>query len=800
MIKKIQETKTEYINYNEEMNNLHHKYRKFTRIFWVIFFLPIVFLFALFALAVLGKLGYMPPIEDLENPKINLATLIISEDNQILGQYYQGNQNRTHVDFDRLPKNLVDAIIASEDIRFYKHSGVDIKGTLRAFFFLGKRGGGSTLTQQLAKQLFHVRSSNYWKVFKQKIKEYIIAVKLEKSYTKEEIIALYFNQYDFLNSAVGINSAAQIYFNKPPDSLKIEESAVLVGMAQNPSLFNPLRFPENALQKRNRVFGQMLKYDFITKKEYDSLKLLPIITDYQPVSHNIGPATYFREYIRKTMTRKKPIRKNYRNYSSYTEDSLAWTDDPLYGWCKKNKKADGSKYDIQTDGLKIYTTINYNMQLHAEEAVRKHFGGYLQPEFFKEVKGRRKAPFANNVSYRQIDKTIKQAIRNTDYGRDLYRQGLPWDSIYKRFKKPKKMKVFSYKGVKDTVFSLVDSILYYKHFAQCGFMSLDPRTGAVKAYVGGSNFRYFKFDHITQGKRQAGSTFKPFLYILAMEEGYTPCYEVLVNPIRFKDNDTVWEPRSTCRKEDLKTFKPLTWGLATSENYISAFLVSKFKPQPIADIAYKMGIESHIDPVPSMIYGTSDMSVKEMIGAFGTLANKGVHMSPIFVTRIEDKYGNILASFQPEGHEAISEETAYLMIRLMRGVVDYVRGTAHRLIWRYNMTAEIAGKTGTTNNNSDGWFIGITPRLVSGGWVGFDDPTIHFGSTHMGSGTNMALPIWAEYMMAVYNDSTLDYSEDEKFEAPPGFHVNLNCKDPDKSSQSTGSNQFDYGLYEDDGF
>lgn len=776
------------------MNIQDKKYRKFNRIFWAVFLAPILFVGFLFFLAAIGKLGYMPPIEDLENPKINLATLILSEDDQVLGQIYYGNQNRTHIGYERLPKNLVDAIIASEDIRFYKHSGVDIKGTLRAFIFLGKRGGGSTLTQQLAKQLFHVRSSSYWKVLKQKIKEYIIAVKLEKSYTKEEIISLYFNQYDFLNSAVGIQSAAQIYFNKLPDSLKIEESAVLVGMAQNPSLFNPLRFPENALKKRNRVFSQMLKYDFITETEYDSLIKIPVSTDYQPVSHNIGPATYLRSYIQKYMNYNKPERKRYNNYDQFVVDSAQYVNDPLFGWCTRNKKPDGEPYNLMTDGLRIYTTINYNMQIYAEQAVEKHFSEYLQKEFFKEKKGRRKAPFSGDLTYKQIDNILKQSIKLSDRGQYLLRNGVSWDSIYKNFKTPVKMKIFSWEGSIDTIMTPLDSILYHKHFAKVGFMSMDPATGAVKAYVGGPNFRYFKYDHVTQGGRQAGSTFKPFLYILAMEEGFTPCYEVLVNPIRFKDNDTVWEPRSTCRKEDLKTFKPLTWGLATSENYISAFLVSKFKPQPIADIAYKMGIESYIDPVPSMIYGTSNMTVREMVGAFSTLANKGVHTKPIFVSRIEDKYGNILATFQPQSREAISEQTAFLMINLMKGVVDYMRGTGHRLRWKYNMTAELAGKTGTTNDNSDGWFIGIAPRLVSGCWVGFEDPSIHFDNTRMGSGTNMALPIWAEYMMAVYNDSTLDYSEEEKFEAPVGFNVDLKCKDPDKNPSGSNSNTFDSGY------
>ncbi|MBN2486636.1 MAG: transglycosylase domain-containing protein [Bacteroidales bacterium] len=748
-------------------------FRRYNLVFWAIVFVPLTVITLFFVLAASGKLGYMPRTDDLQNPKINLATLIISEDNEILGSLYTKNQNRTYVDFERLPTNLVDALIASEDVRFYRHSGIDYKGTFRAVAMLGSRGGGSTITQQLAKQLFHNPAQNFVERLLQKLKEYIIAVKLEKSYTKNEIIALYFNQYDFLYNAVGINSAAQIYFNKIPDSLKIEESAILVGMAQNPSLFNPVRRPALALEKRNRVFGQMKKYGYISQAEFDSLKKLPVKLDFQPSSHNVGPATYFREYIKQYMTYKKPRRKNYNNYSQYQGDSAQWADDPLFGWCNKQSKPDGSHYDIYTDGLRIYTTINYKMQLYAEEAVKVHLGGYLQDEFFKEKKGRKRAPFSADLTNEEIDKILRHAIRWSDRGKMLFNQGMPMSDIFKEFKKPVAMKVFSWDGDIDTVMSPLDSILYYKHFLRTGFMAMDPHTGFVKAYVGGINFRHFKYDMVTQGKRQAGSTFKPFLYILAMQEGYSPCYEVPVVPVRFKVNDTIWEPRSTCSKEDLGTLKPLKWGLARSENYISAFMVSLFKPQPIADIAYKMGIESYIDPVPSMIYGTSDMSVKEMVGAYSTFANKGVHTSPVFVTRIEDKFGNVLATFQPESKEGISEETAYLMLNLMQGVVDF--GTAARLRYKYQFTADIAGKTGTTNNHSDGWFIGIAPKLVAGAWVGAEDRSVHFNNLAMGSGTSMALPVWAEFMQRVYADSSLGILQSDVFEKPLNISLDLNC-------------------------
>lgn len=763
---------------------------KYNRKFWILFSIPFIILFLIIVLASFGLMGHMPKVEDLENPKIDLATLIISSDGQILGNLYYSNQNRTHVEFDKLPKHLVDALIATEDIRFYKHSGVDIRGLGRAVVLngiLGKRsaGGGSTITQQLAKLLFHTPPKTIFGRLKQKILEWIIAVKLERAYTKEEIIALYFNQYDFLYSAVGIESAAKVYFSTTPDSLTIEQSAMLVGMAKNSVLYNPKLFPEKALARRNTVLKQMEKYHYLNKTQCDSLIKLPIKLKFQPISHNEGLATYFREFIKQTMTAEEPNRKNYSkwNYLTFQEDSARWKNDPLYGWCNKNIKSDGTPYDLYADGLRIYTTIDSRMQQYAEDAMAIHLGGYLQPEFFKEKKGRRRAPFSGDLSNKEIDDILRRAIRYSDRGINMFNNGASYDEIYKEFKKPVQMTIFTWQGEKDTLMSPLDSILYYKHFLHTGIMSMEPTTGFVRAYVGGLNFKYFKYDHVTQGKRQAGSTFKPFLYILAMQEGYTPCKMVPVVPITFIVNDTTWSPRSTCKKKHIGTMKPLKWGLALSENYISAWLVNQFKPQPIADIAYKMGIKSHIDPVPAMIYGTSDMSVAEMVGAYSTFANKGVHIDPLFVTRIEDKYGNVLATFLPETREAISEETAYLMLNLMEGVVNF--GTAVRIRSKYNITAEIASKTGTTNNNSDGWYIGITPKLVTGIWVGAEDRSVHFDNTTMGSGTNMALPIWAEYMLKIFNDQRLGITQEDKFEKPEEVNFSLNCdstinyKDPD---------------------
>jgi penicillin-binding protein 1A len=773
------------------MNSSNKKFKKYSILFWVLFAFPIVSIVLIFSMAGSGKLGYMPQIEDLENPKINLATLIISEDNEVLGSVYTQNQNRTYIGFERLPNHLVDALISTEDIRFYKHSGIDFKGTLRAVAYLGSRGGGSTISQQLSKQLFHEPVRSLPERIKQKIKEYVIAVKLEKSYTKNEIIALYFNQYDFLYNAVGINSASQVYFNKLPDSLNVQESAVLVGMAKNSIYFNPKRYPERSLRRRNIVLDQMAKYEYISSEECDSLKKLPLEIDYQPVSHNVGPATYFREYIKRYMTRSKPKRKNYRNYNSYQSDSALWENDPLYGWCDKNTKPDKSNYNIYTDGLRIYTTINSKMQKYAEEAVDTHIGGYLQNAFFREKKGRSRAPFAQELTKEEIDRILRQAVRYSGRGISLYNQGVSMDSIYKVFKVPVEMRVFTWKGDRDTVMSPLDSILYYKHLLRTGFMSMDPRNGHVKAYVGGINYRHFKYDHVTQGKRQAGSTFKPFLYILAMQEGYSPCREIPVVAVPFKDNDTIWTPRYSGRAEHIGTMKTLKWGLATSHNYVSAWLVDKFKPEPIANIAYKMGVESHIDPVPSMIYGTSDMSVKEMVGSFATFANQGIHVKPMFVTRIEDKFGNVLANFHPVTKEAIDEQTAFLMLNLMQGVVDF--GTAARLRYSYEFTADLAGKTGTTNNHSDGWFIGIAPQLVSGAWVGGENRSIHFDNIGMGSGTSMALPIWAEYMKQVYADSTLMITQEDVFIEPAGFNVDLDCE-AQKSETDEGLDDFGNGT------
>ncbi|MBN1159157.1 MAG: transglycosylase domain-containing protein [Bacteroidales bacterium] len=768
--------------------------KKFNRYFWIIFAVPFAILAILLVLAALGGLGYMPDIETLENPQISLASQVISEDGEILGSFYYQNQNRTYVDYDEVPSHVIDALIATEDIRFYRHAGIDAKSLARVAIktvLLQQRssGGGSTITQQLAKLLFHDPPRTMVGRIKQKIKEWIIAVRLEKAYTKEEIIIMYFNQCDFLNQAVGIKSAAQVYFSTIPDSLNIEQGAMLVGMAKNPSYYNPVDSAkkDQVLIRRNVVLNQMEKYGYLDGELNDSLKQLPIELKFQRISHNQGLATYFREFLRRTMTAGEPRRGDYGDYAAYREDSAKWVDDPLYGWCNKNKKPNGEPYNLYTDGLKIFSTINSSMQRYAEEAIVQHLSTEIQPAFFDEKKNSSRAPFSSDLTSQQVQDILWRGIVLSDRGRKLRDAGASHSEISDEFNKAVPMRVFSWNGPVDTIMTPMDSIRYYKHFIHSGFMAMDPQTGEVRAYVGGIDYTEFQYDHVTQGKRQVGSTFKPFLYILAMQEGYSPCDKVLNVEQSFIVNDSVYRPRSLSKPEDLNTWKTLKWGLATSENNISAWLVRQFNPKPIADIAHKMGIKSYIDPVPAMIYGTSDVSVAEMVSSFATFANKGVHTEPLFITRIEDKNGNVLTEFMPDRMESISEETAYLMLNLLEGVTN--SGTAIRLRYRYNFTAPIAAKTGTTQNHSDGWFIGVTPKLAGGTWVGAEDRSVHFDRMDLGQGANLALPIWALFMEKVYADSAnLKIYQTDEFEAPPNMAPIPNCEDV--TSESSVANDY----------
>ncbi len=773
------------------------KEKKYIIWFWILYSLSVLIVILIFLLISYGKLGEMPSFEQLENPQKNLASEVYSEDGDLLGKFYI--QNRVWTDYRNISPYVVQALVATEDIRFYKHAGIDVKGLGRVFiktFLLGRHesGGGSTITQQLAKNLFprdtsHIRfaPARMEKLILTKFKEWVTAVKLERSYTKNEIIDMYLNVFDFLYQAVGIHSAADIYFQTTPDSLTVEQAAMLVGMVKNPAHYNPVRRPEITLQRRNVVLSQMVKYGYLNRATYDSVKQLPLEVHLKIENHNLGPAPYLREYIRTAMMKSFPKRAYFFTDDQFQEALYQWNHNPLYGWCSKNKKPDGTHYDIYSDGLKIYTTINFKFQQYAEEAVKEHLGGELQDVFFKHVKRYRHPPFSDDLTISQIKTILERAMHRTDRYRSLRSKGVPPDTIMKIFNTPVSMKVFSWKGIIDTVMSPMDSLRYYKYYIRSGLLSFDPHTGYVKAYVGGPDFRFFKFDAVMAQKRQIGSTIKPFLYTLAMQDGYTPCYKVPDVPQTFKDNDTIWTPKSSGRKEFWGKMVTLKWGLANSENYISAWLMKQFNPQSVIDIMRKMGIRSPMDPVNSIFLGTSDLSLYELTGAYGTFANKGVFVQPIFVTRIEDKAGIVVATFRPYFNEAISEKDAYLMVNLLEGVVK--EGTAIRLRYKYDLMNQIGGKTGTTQNHSDGWFIGVAPSLVTGVWTGWEDRSVHFETLHLGQGANMALPIFALYMKKIYNDPEYGIMQTETFEAPPNFNINLKC---DEAEENYKGNDFDF--------
>ncbi len=761
------------------------KVRKYLIIFWSVFATPFVFVTLVFILISAEVFGPMPTFEELENPESNLAAEVYSEDGVLLGKFYI--QNRTWTNYDDISPDLIHALISTEDIRFYKHSGVDVRGLGRVLiknFLMGQRqaGGGSTLTQQLAKNLFPRDTTSYRfapvryvKLGITKFKEWTTAAKLERSYTKEEILTMYLNVFDFLYQAVGINSAARIYFNTTPDSLTIEESALLVGMVQNPAFYNPVRRPEETLKRRNVVLSQMVKYGYLPREKYDSLKTLPLELDFNVEGHNEGLATYFREYLRTTMIKFEPVRENFFSQEQYEDALWEWNNNPLYGWCRKNKKPDGTNYNLYKDGLKIYTTINSKMQLYAEKSVREHLGQDLQVVFDRYAKKYRRPPYSDDMSAADVEELLRLTMRRTSRYRSLQSDGVTEDSIIINFNTPVPMRVFSWKGDVDTVMSPLDSIRYYKYFLRSGFMAVEPKSGQVRAYVGGPDFRYFKFDAVTQQKRQAGSTIKPFLYTLAMQDGYSPCREVPNIPQTFQDNDSTWTPRSSGRREYWGKMVTLRWGLANSENYVSAWLMKRFNPQSVIDVMRKMGIRSYIDPVNSIFLGTSIMSLYELVGAFNTFSNKGVYVQPIFVTRIEDKNGDVISTFKPRVEEAISEEIAYLMINLLEAVVK--EGTGIRLRYKYELMNQIGGKTGTTQNQSDGWFMGITPQLTAGVWTGWEDRSIHFPSLDLGSGSNMALPIFGLFFQKVYADSTLHIYPEMQFEKPVNFNPDiLDCE------------------------
>ena len=751
---------------------------KVVKILWIfIALISLVCVFIFFSIAK-GWIGYMPPVEDLENPNYKFATEVFSEDGKVLGTYSYSKENRVFVGYNDLSPNIINALIATEDVRFAEHSGIDAYALTRAVVKRGilmqkNAGGGSTITQQLSKQLYSPSADNVMERLFQKPIEWVIAVKLERYYTKEEILTMYLNKFDFLNNAVGIKTAAFTYFGCEPKDLKIEEAATLVGMCKNPSLYNPVRYNERSRGRRNVVLDQMRKAGYITEAERDSLQALPLKLKYNRVDHKEGLATYFREYLRGVLTAKKPDKANYRGWQmqKYYEDSLDWENNPLFGWCEKNTKKDGTKYNLYTDGLKIYTTLDSRMQQYAEDAVTEHLKE-LQGYFFKEKKGAKKAPYTFRLTQEQVDEILGRAMRLSDRYRLMKKAGATEAEIKKAFDTPEEMSVFSWEGEKDTIMTPMDSIRYYKFFLRAGFMSMDPRSGHVKAYVGGPNYHYFQYDMAMVGRRQVGSTIKPFLYTLAMENGFSPCDEVRhVEYTLIDENGKPWTPRNANKKliGDMVTVK---WGLANSDNWITAYLMSKLNPYNLKRLIHTFGVRNRdIVPSVSLCLGPCEISVGEMVSAYTAFPNKGIRVAPLFVTRIEDNDGNVLATFAPEMQEVISVSSAYKMLVMLRAVVN--EGTGGR-VRRLGVKADMGGKTGTTNYNADGWFMGFTPSLVSGCWVGGEDRDIHFDTMLHGQGASMALPIWTKYMVKVLGDKSLGYDENETFQLPEGYDP---CKD-----------------------
>ena len=721
-----------------------------------------------------GWIGYMPPIEDLQNPINRFATQVYSADGKIMGTWNYNRENRIMVDYTQLPPSLVQALVATEDVRFYEHSGIDFFALGRAIVkrgLLGQKsaGGGSTITQQLAKQLYSDAAHSVLERLLQKPIEWVIAVKLERNYTKDEIIAMYLNYFDFLHNAVGIKTAANTYFSKEPKDLTVPEAAVLVGLCKNPSYFNPLRHSERCTERRNVVLHQMVKAGYLSDSDYEKYAAEPLNLKFHVVDHKDGIAVYFRDFLRRYMMAKQPNRSDYPSWNmvKYHIDSINWETDPLYGWCNKNRKKNGEPYNVYTDGLKVYTTIDSRMQRYAEQAVYEHVAKFLQPAFTKEKRGRKTAPFSGSLSVEQVNNILMRSVRQCERYRLMKAAGASEEQIMRAFRTKTEMTVFSYRGDIDTIMTPLDSIRYYKTFLRSGFMSMCPQNGHVKAYVGGLDFTHFAYDMVMDGRRQVGSTIKPFLYSLAMENGFSPCDLAPNVQQTYMVAGTAWTPRnaSKARYGDMVTLKG---GLQQSNNWISAYLMSKLNPQAFVTLLREYGIRNpDIHPSMALCLGPCEITVGEMVSAYTTFVNHGIRAAHLFVTKIEDNEGNLLAQFQPRMNEVISEESANKMLYMLKAVID--GGTGGRLRFRYGMKGELGGKTGTTNNNSDAWFMGLTPTLVSGVWVGGDDRDIHFDSMAMGQGATMALPIFAYYMQRVYKDSRLGYNENAVFDMPEGF-------------------------------
>lgn len=726
----------------QQQNNDNKRY---VRIMWVSY-LCVLFLIAIFfTMLSFGWLGFMPTFEELENPKANLATEVYADSVELLG--YIGIQNRSNVNYKDISPNMINALIATEDARFREHSGIDARSLFRVLTktILGghkSSGGGSTLTQQLAKNLFPREKKSAVGTVYAKLKEWIVAIKLERNYSKDEILSMYLNTVDYGSNAFGIKAASHTFFTKLPSELEVEEAAVLVGLLKAPTTYNPVRNPENALKRRNTVLSQMEKYGYLTSEQLEAKSAQPIKLKYNPQAHDEGIATYFREMLR-----------------NYMKD-----------WCKTHYKPNGDQYDVHKDGLRIYTTINYQMQKNAEDAVKEHFK-YLQNEFFKHTKGYRDAPFTG-ISRADIEKYYLQAMKNSDRYRDLKEEGLSDKEIKANFEQKTKMRVFTWNGDKDTVMSPWDSLRYYKHFLNTGMVSIEPQTGHIKVYVGGINYKHFKFDNAKLGRRQVGSTFKPYVYAAAMKDSdLSPCFEISNTPVTFEDYDN-WTPKNSNKAREGEMVS-LKWALANSVNFVSAALIKDYTtPQSVVNLVKQMGITTPMPAVPSICLGTADLSVMEMAEAMATFANKGVHKNPIFITKICDNKGMVLEVFNTKSNAALDEETAYLVLELMKGVVD--SGTGARLRYKYGLRSTIAGKTGTTDNNSDGWFIGINPKLATAVWVGGELRSIHFRSTALGQGASMALPVYGLFMQKCEKNPKLNFYKGD-FDRPPSLEIDMDC-------------------------
>ncbi len=746
----------------------------FVRLLWTLMILFVLGAGVAFYAINEGWIGYMPPIEDLQNPINRFATQIYSSDGKLIGTWNYNRENRVMVDYTKLSPHLVHALVATEDARFYEHSGVDFYALGRAVIkrgLMGQKsaGGGSTITQQLAKQLYSEHASTTMERLLQKPIEWVIAVKLERNYTKDEILTMYLNYFDFLHNAVGIKTASNTYFSKDPIDLTVNEAATLVGLCKNPSYYNPVRYPERSRDRRNVVLGQMLKEGYLTQADYDKYSAEPMQLHFHIADHKDGLATYFRDFLRRYLTAKKPERALYASWNmvKYHIDSINWVSDPLYGWCNKNKKRNGDYYSIYTDGLRVHTTIDSRMQKYAEQAVYEHVVKFLQPNFNEGKKSKANFPYSSSLTSSQVQQVLMRNIRQCERYRVLKESGASDDEIQKSFRMAVPMTIFTYHGSVDTTMTPLDSIKYYKSFLRTGFMSICPQNGHVKAYVGGLDFMHFAYDMVMEGRRQVGSTIKPFLYSLAMENGFSPCDLAPNVQQTYMVAGKPWTPRNSGRSRygEMVTLK---WGLQQSNNWISAYLMSKLSPQAFVDLLRQYGINNpEIHPSMALCLGPCEITVGEMASAYTAFVNHGIRASHMFVTRIEDGDGNIIAQFTPRMNEVISEESAHKMLYMLKAVVD--GGTAGRLRFKYNLKGDLAGKTGTTNNNSDAWFMGLTPTLVNACWVGGDDRDIHFESMSMGQGATMALPIFALYMQKLYQDKHLGYNENAVFDLPEGY-------------------------------